>query len=182
MPSSMRFLSFILLIGSFPVLAQEFNGDFLGAAKDDIFASHPELKTKFSSKDTTSTDRWYYGKEEKKDFLVYYGEVGEYPVKFEYWFYDGDFLEGVYDFTKNHPDPEKRVAVSSTAILEILEMKYGKPSEVVGNITIWKIYDRVKYTVELMTTANQSPQILYRWNRKVDAWHKREIKAKSKDF
>lgn len=182
MQNNIKFVALLLFVTPLCGLCQEFNGDLLGASKDEIIANHPDIKSKFAKKDSVSIDRWYQGTKTKKDFLAYYGKVGGYPVRFEYWFYDGDFLEGIYDFTLNHPDPEQRKAVSSTAIHEILQMKYGKPSEVVGNITIWKIFDRVKYTIELMVTANQSPQILYRWNRRADAWHKKEIKAKSKDF
>lgn len=177
-----RFTFIFFLVSTITLAQEEFNGSDFGASREEILALHPQLQKKSSADDTLSTTRWYYGTENKKSYMAYYGHVGGYPVKFVYWMYDGEFLEGYYDFVHNHPDPEKRTAISSTAIREILEAKYGKPDEVVGNITIWKVFERVKYTIELMTTANQSPQILYRWNRRVDAWHRREIKEKSKDF
>ena len=178
MRSSVLFTFFMLI--STMAISQEFNGSFLGDNKEEILARHPELKS--ASRDTLALDRWYSGVEDKKEFIYYYGEVGGFPVKFIYWFYDDAFLEGIYDFQQNHPDPEKHIAVSSTTIMEILESKYGSPNEVVGNITVWKLFERIKYTIELMNSTNQSPKIFYSWNRRVESWHRKEIKEKSKDF
>jgi len=134
----MKALLVILFLISYNCYSQEFNGSFLGASKEEVMELHPKIRSNPEKSDTLSTDRWYKGVYKKKEYLIYFGEVGEYPVRFEYWFYDGDFLEGVYNFVENHPDPEQRVAISSTAIQEILKMKYGNPDEVVGNVTIWK--------------------------------------------